>query len=73
MIMKVYKKIKKCRICNSTNLKNIINLNNQYIQGSFLKKNNPRPYLKKIPLKITIMFKLFISSTNAYNKQKYSL
>ena len=40
----------KCRICGSKNLKNIIDLKKQYIQGSFIKKNNPKPYLKKIPL-----------------------
>ena len=55
--MKAYKKIKKCRICNSTNLINVIDLKNQYIQGSFLKKNHPKPFLKKIPLKLTLCSK----------------
>ena len=52
--MKIFNKIKKCRICGNNKLKNIINLNEQYIQGSFIKKNNPKPYLKKIPLKLTL-------------------
>ena len=48
--MTIFYKINKCRICGSKNLKNIIDLKKQYIQGSFIKKNNPKPYLKKIPL-----------------------
>ena len=52
--MKVFYKIKKCRICGNNELKNIIDLNKQYIQGSFIKKNNPKPYLKKIPLQLVL-------------------
>ena len=48
--MTSFYKINKCRICGSKNLKNIVDLKKQYIQGSFIKKNNPKPYLKKIPL-----------------------
>jgi len=48
--MNNFYKINKCRICGSKNLKDIIDLKKQYIQGSFIKKNNPKPYLKKIPL-----------------------
>tara|TARA_B100000242_G_C43047816_1_gene489220 strand:- start:1181 stop:2443 length:1263 start_codon:yes stop_codon:yes gene_type:complete len=50
----MYKKISKCRVCKSKNLENIIDLKKQYIQGSFIKKNFPRPYLKKIPLKLIL-------------------
>ena len=52
--MPQFRKIKKCRICENKKLNNIIDLNSQYIQGSFIKKNYPRPYLKKIPLKLTL-------------------
>ena len=52
--MKAYKQINKCRICNSKKLINIINLNDQYLQGSFIKKNIPKPYLKKIPLQLLL-------------------
>jgi len=54
MIEPVYYKIKECRICKSRKLKIIIDLNNQYIQGSFIKKNYPKPYLKKIPLQLVL-------------------
>jgi 2-polyprenyl-3-methyl-5-hydroxy-6-metoxy-1,4-benzoquinol methylase len=47
-----FSKIKKCRICDSENLSKIIDLKKQYIQGSFIKKGYPRPYLKKIPLQL---------------------
>tara|TARA_B100000900_G_scaffold384490_1_gene373359 strand:+ start:1487 stop:2767 length:1281 start_codon:yes stop_codon:yes gene_type:complete len=52
--MTSFYKINKCRICNGGNLKNIIDLKKQYIQGSFIKKNNPKPYLKKIPLLLVL-------------------
>ncbi len=52
--MKAYKQINKCRICNSKKLINIVNLNDQYLQGSFIKKNIPKPYLKKIPLQLLL-------------------
>ena len=52
--MKVFYKINKCRICGNVKLKNIVDLNKQYIQGSFIKKNNPKPYLKKIPLLLVL-------------------
>ena len=52
--MSVYRKIKHCRICNNENLKEVINLGNQYIQGSFIKKNLPKPYDKKIPLRLAL-------------------
>ena len=52
--MSVFYKINKCRICGSKKLKNIIDLKKQYIQGSFIKKNNPKPYLKKIPLSVML-------------------
>ncbi|MDC0416594.1 class I SAM-dependent methyltransferase [Candidatus Pelagibacter sp.] len=47
---KIFKKINCCRICSSKRLVKIINLDNQHIQGSFIKPNLPKPYLKKIPL-----------------------
>lgn len=52
--MTIFYKINKCRICGSKNLKKIIDLKKQYIQGSFIKKNNPKPYLKKIPLSVML-------------------
>jgi len=54
MIKPAYRKIKKCRICKNKDLKKIIDLDNQYIQGSFIKKNYPKPYLKKIPLQLVL-------------------
>jgi len=54
MVKTSYYKIKKCRICKKRKLKIIIDLNNQYIQGSFIKKNYPKPYLKKIPLQLVL-------------------
>tara|TARA_Y100001958_G_C21226905_1_gene552400 strand:+ start:940 stop:2187 length:1248 start_codon:yes stop_codon:yes gene_type:complete len=51
---KIYKKIKFCRICGNKNLLNLFDLNNQYIQGSFVKKNSPSTYQKKIPLKLVL-------------------
>jgi len=50
----VFKKINRCRICYSKGLINITNLNDQYLQGSFVKKNNPKPFLKKIPLRLML-------------------
>ena len=58
--MKIYSKIKECRICKSRNLKIIIDLKSQYIQGSFIKKNYPKPYSKKIPLKLVFCKKCFL-------------
>ena len=58
--MKIYSKIKKCRICKNRNLKIIIDLKSQYIQGSFIKKNYPKPYSKKIPLKLVFCKKCFL-------------
>ena len=53
-IMSAFTKIKECRVCKSKTLKKIIDLNSQYIQGSFIKKNSPKPYLKKIPLQLVL-------------------
>jgi len=58
--MKIYSKIKECRICKNKNLKIIIDLKSQYIQGSFIKKNYPKPYSKKIPLKLVFCNKCFL-------------
>ena len=58
--MKIYNKIKECRICKNRNLKIIIDLKSQYIQGSFIKKNYPKPYSKKIPLKLILCKKCFL-------------
>ena len=52
--MKIYKKINSCRICKSKKLITIIDLKEQYLQGSFLKKESPKTYLKKIPLKLIL-------------------
>ena len=49
-----YYKINQCRICGNRKLKNIIDLKKQFIQGSFIKKNSPKTYLKKIPLKLVL-------------------
>ena len=51
---RVFKKIKFCRVCGEKKLKQILNLEKQYIQGSFIKYNLPKPYLKKIPLKLVL-------------------
>jgi len=50
----IYKKINSCRICGNKNLQKIFDLNNQYIQGSFIKKNSPPTYQKKIPLQLVL-------------------
>ena len=39
-------------ICGNKDLKSIIDLKEQYIQGSFIKRNSPKPHQKKIPLKV---------------------
>ena len=54
MIKSVFYKINECRICKSKDLKKIIDLKSQYIQGSFIKKNFPKPYSKKIPLQLVL-------------------
>ena len=51
---KIFKKINFCRICGSKKLIKIIDLDNQHIQGSFIKSNLPKPYLKKIPLTLVL-------------------
>ena len=40
-------KIKRCRICSNQKLIKIIDLKDQYIQSSFIKKNSPKPFKKK--------------------------
>lgn len=52
--MQGFSKIKNCRICKSSKLLKIIDLGDQYIQGSFLKKNSPKPFGKKIPLRLVL-------------------
>ena len=52
--MSPYKKIKNCRICKKKDLKLVVDLQDQYIQGSFLKKNFPKTYNKKIPLQLVL-------------------
>ena len=47
-------KIKSCRICSNQKLIKIIDLKDQYIQSSFIKKNSPKPYKKKIPLQLVL-------------------
>ena len=49
-----YKKIKNCRICKKKDLQLVVDLKDQYIQGSFIKKNFPKPYNKKIPLQLVL-------------------
>ena len=58
MVKPVYYKIKECRICKNRKLKIIIDLNSQHIQGSFIKKNYPKPYLKKNSFTISTMSKM---------------
>jgi len=45
-------KLKNCRICNSNKFSKVINLGKQNIQGSFIKKNFSKPFLKKVPLQL---------------------
>ena len=45
-------KLKYCRICGSNKFSEVINLGKQNIQGSFIKKNFPKPFLKKVPLQL---------------------
>ena len=52
--MRAYIKINKCRICNSKKIIKVFDLKKQYIQGSFIKKHYPKPYQKKIPLKLVL-------------------
>ena len=52
--MKPYKKINSCRVCKKKKLRLVVDLNEQYIQGSFIKKNYPTTYTKKIPLQLVI-------------------
>jgi hypothetical protein len=40
---------KTCRVCGSTSLTQVINLDDQYLQGSFVKKGKELPPLRKIP------------------------
>ena len=47
-------KIKSCRICSNQKLIKIIDLKDQYIQSSFIKKNSPKPFKKKIPLQLVL-------------------
>jgi 2-polyprenyl-3-methyl-5-hydroxy-6-metoxy-1,4-benzoquinol methylase len=52
--MNIFKRIKYCRICANKNLKEIIDLGKQNIQGAFVKKGYPKPYFRKIPLKLVL-------------------
>ena len=52
--MNIFKRIKYCRICVNKNLKQIIDLGKQNIQGAFVKKGYPKPYFRKIPLKLVL-------------------
>ena len=52
--MNIFKRIKYCRICANKNLKEIIDLGKQNIQGAFVKKGYPKPYFRKIPLKLLL-------------------
>jgi hypothetical protein len=45
-------KLKNCRICGSNKFSKVINLGKQNIQGSFIKKNFPKPFLKKVLLQL---------------------
>lgn len=45
-------KLKNCRICGSNKFSVVINLGKQNIQGSFIKKNFPQPFLKKVLLQL---------------------
>ena len=40
---------KTCRVCGSTSLTQVINLDDQYLQGSFIKKGKELPPLRRIP------------------------
>ena len=64
--MPVFRKIKHCRICNNKNLKEVINLGVN-IYKDLYKKNLPKPYDKKIPLKTRLRSKYF--GYNYYTQQ----
>lgn len=38
-----------CRVCGSSHLTKVIDLGDQYLQGSFVKPDQPRPPLRKLP------------------------
>ena len=70
MIKHAYYKINECRICKNRKLKIIIDLNNQYIQGSFIKKKYPKLYLKKIPLQLVLCQKCsLVQLSHTTNKE----
>ena len=67
---KNFYKIRKCRICNSKSLKLIIDLKKQFIQGSFVHKNYPKPYMNKIPLKLVLCNKCsLVQTSHTVNKK----
>lgn len=41
---------KTCRVCRSTELTKVISLNDQYLQGSFVKSGKEKPPARKIPM-----------------------
>ena len=68
--MKNFYKINKCRICKSKKLLKVIDLKKQYIQGSFIKKNFPTPFSKKIPLKLVLCKDcLLVQTSHTVNKK----
>ena len=62
--MKNFYKINACRICKSKKLIKIVDLKKQYIQGSFIKKNYPKPFSKKIPLELLLCKKCSLVQTS---------
>lgn len=77
--MKNFYKINSCRICGSKKLLKIVDLKKQYIQGSFIKKNYPKPFSKKIPLELLLCKKCSLVQTSytinknlLYNNYWYS-
>lgn len=62
--MKKFYKIKSCRICKSKKIIKIVDLKKQYIQGSFIKKNHPKPFIEKIPLELLLCKKCSLVQTS---------
>ncbi len=67
---KNFYKIRKCRICFNRSLIPVIDLKKQYIQGSFIHKDYPKPFMKKIPLKLVLCKKcLLVQTSHTVNKK----
>lgn len=61
---KNFYKIRKCRICDTRSLIQVVDLKKQFIQGSFIHKDYPKPYMNKIPLKLVLCKKCSLLQTS---------